>query len=93
MSGELPYKWNSGGRGNEGKESIMQMCCVIEATIFFFFFFCLFAFSRAAPKVCGGSQPRGLIRAVAAGLCQSHSNLGSEPPLQSTPQFMATLDP
>ena len=34
----------------------------------FFFFFCLFAFSRAAPMAYGGSQTRGLIRAVAAGL-------------------------
>ena len=35
-------------------------------------------FSRAAPAAYGGSQARGLIRAVAAGLHQSHSNLGSE---------------
>ena len=27
----------------------------------------------------------GLIRAVATGLCQSHSNAGSEPHLQPTP--------
>ena len=30
--------------------------------------FCLFAFSRAAPAAYGGSQARGLIGAVAAGL-------------------------
>ena len=42
------------------------------------FYFCLFAFSRAAPTAYGGSQARGLIRAVAASLCQSHSNVGSE---------------
>ena len=41
----------------------------------------------------GGSQARGLIRAVAAGLHQSHSNVGSEPHLQPAPQFMATPDP
>ena len=29
-----------------------------------FFFFCLFAFSRAIPAAYGGSQARGLIRAV-----------------------------
>ena len=40
----------------------------------------------------GGSQARGLIGAVAARLCQSHSNVGSEPRLQSTPQLVATLD-
>ena len=32
----------------------------------FFFFFCLF---RAAPVAYGGSQGRGLIGTVAAGLC------------------------
>ena len=40
----------------------------------------------------GGSQSRGLIGAVAAGLHQSHSNGGSEPRLQPTPQFRATPD-
>ena len=52
----------------------------------FFFFFCLFAFSRAAPAAYGGPQARGRIRAVATGLHQSHSNVGSEPPLRPTPQ-------
>ena len=41
----------------------------------------------------GGSQARGLIGAVAAGLRQSHSNEGSEPCLQPTPQLMAMQDP
>ena len=41
-----------------------------------FFFFCLF---RAAPTAYGGSQARGLIGAVAAGLRHSHSNTGSKP--------------
>jgi len=60
---------------------------------FFFFFFGLFAISWAAPAACGDSQARGLIGAVAAGLHQSHSNTGSEPRLQPTPQFTATPDP
>ena len=59
----------------------------------FFFFFCLFAFSRAAPAAYGGSQARGLIGAVAAGLRQSYSNTGSEPRLRPTPQLTATPDP
>uniref|UniRef100_A0A8D1U2S2 Carboxypeptidase n=1 Tax=Sus scrofa TaxID=9823 RepID=A0A8D1U2S2_PIG len=46
---------------------------------FFLFFF--FVFSRAAPSEYGGSQARGPIRAVAAGLRQSHSNARSEPSL------------
>ena len=59
----------------------------------FFLFVCLFAFSRAVPVAYGGSQARGLIGAVAIGLRQSHSNAGSEPHLQPTPQGMATPDP
>ena len=45
---------------------------------FFVFVFCLF---RAAPEAYGGSQARGLIRAVAAGLHHSHSNGRSKPSL------------
>ncbi len=56
-----------------------------------FFVFCFFlsfvvvaavvAISWAAPTAYGGSQARGLIGAVAAGLHHSHSNAGSEPRL------------
>ena len=53
---------------------------------------CVFAISWAAPAAYGGSQARGPIRAVAASLRQSHSNEGSEPRLQSTPQLTATPD-
>ena len=56
------------------------------------FFFCLFAISWAAPAAYGGSQARGQIAAIAAGLHQSHSSAGSEPHLRPTPQFTATLD-
>ena len=56
-------------------------------------FFCLFAFSGATPTAYGGSQARGRIGAVAAGLCQSHSNAGSESNLRPTPQLTETLDP
>ena len=56
-----------------------------------FFFFGLFAFSRAAPVAYGGSQARGLIGVVAA-KPTSHSNSGSEPHLQPTPQLTAMLD-
>ena len=57
---------------------------------FFFFFFCLFAISWATPTAYGGSQARGRIGAIATGLRQNHSNAGSEPHLQPTPQLMAT---
>ena len=57
--------------------------------VFLFSFF--FAISWAATSAYGGS--RGLIKALAAGLHQSHSNLGSKPHLRPTPQLTATLDP
>ena len=46
----------------------------------------------AAPMAYGSSQARSGIRAVASSLHHSHSNEGSEPHLQPTPQFTATLD-
>ena len=55
--------------------------CSQEATFsfsFFFSFFFVFCPFRAAPLAYGGSQARGLIGAVAAGLCQSHSNARSQ---------------
>ena len=66
----------------------------------FFFVFCLLSFvvdvvvaiSWAAPAAYGGSQARGPIGAIATGLRQSHSNAGSEPRLQPTPQLTATPD-
>ena len=48
---------------------------------------------RATPAVYGSSQARGQTGASAAGLHHSHSNVGSEPHLEPTPQFMAMLDP
>ena len=42
--------------------------------LFFFFFFSL----RATPTAYGSSQTRGQIRALAASLWCSHSNVGSE---------------
>jgi len=66
----------------------------VSAVSFLFFgFFCLFAISWAAPTAHGGFQARGRIGAVAASLHQSHSNTGSKPRLQPTPQLTATLDP
>ena len=64
-----------------------------EVSTDFIYLFCLFAFSGATPVAYGGSQAGGLIRAVAAGLRQSHSNAGSKLRLQPTPQLMATPDP
>ena len=57
--------------------------------LFFFLVFCLF---RATPTACGDSQARGPVGPVAAGLHHSHSNVGSKPRLQLTPQPTATPD-
>ena len=67
--------------------------CFVFCFLVFFFLFCLFAFSRAAPVAYGGFQAKGLIRAVAAGLRQSHSNARSKPHVQPIPQLTATPDP
>ena len=47
--------------------------------LFYLFFVLFFALSRAAPAAYGGSQAMGRIGAVAAGLRQSHSDMGFEP--------------
>ena len=65
----------------------------IYSELFFIpFFLSFFAFSRATPTAYGGSQARGLIGSIAAGLCQSHSKAGSEPSLQPTQQVTAMPD-
>ena len=43
----------------------------VRKTLYTFFFFLSFFFFRATPETYGGSQARGLIRAVAAGLQHS----------------------
>ena len=43
-----------------------------------FLVFLSFSLYRAASMAYGGSQARGLIRAVAADLCQNHSNARSK---------------
>ena len=46
-----------------------------------FYFIVYFLSFWATPVAYGGSQVRGRIRAIAAGLHNSHSNAGSEPGL------------
>ena len=60
---------------------------------FFIFLFFGGGLWRAAAMAYGGSQARGLIGAIAAGLHHSHSNAGSQPPLRPTPQLMAIANP
>ena len=72
-----------------------MFCFVLFCFVFGLFVFVVVvvvAISWAAPAAYGGSQARGRIGAAAASLHQSHSNAGSEPRLQPTPQLTATLD-
>jgi len=98
----LPFTWlltpldqisRSFSSNRESLSTLPHLLPSSPITVFHHLFFCLFVFSRAAPMAYGGSQARSLIRAVAAGLHQSHSNTGSEPHLQPTPQLTATRDP
>ena len=58
--------------------SFIQMTLNSPGCFFLFCFVCLFfVFFRATPAAHGGSQARGRIRAVAAGLHLSHSKAGS----------------
>ena len=70
----------------------MYIICIYIYALFQIFFFLSFVFCpfRATPMVYGGSQARGLIGAVSAGLHHSHRNARSEPRLQPTPQLTAT---
>ena len=55
--------------------------------------FCLFVLLFGAPPAAhGGFQAGGLIGATAAGPHHSHSDAGSEPRLQPTPQLIAMRD-
>ena len=56
--------------------TVHENCTIlISLSLSLSFFF--FVFSRAALLAYGGSQARGLIRAVAVSLHHSHSNSGS----------------
>ena len=81
---------------------VFQSWCLAGPRIDFFFFFLSFVFvvvvvvvaiSWAAPEAYGGSQARGRTGAIAASLCQSHSDAGSKPHLQPPPQLTATPCP
>ena len=68
---------------------IYLFVCLFICLFIYLLSFCLF---RAAPMAYGSSWARCQIIAVAAGLCQSHSNARSEMHLKPTPQRMAMLD-
>ena len=76
--------------GYMSRSVIVGSYCNSIFSFFWFLFFCLF---RATAVAYGGSQARGLIGAVAAGLLKSHSNAISKLRLQLTPQITARPDP
>ena len=57
---------------------------VVIVSLLLFLVLC-FRLFRATPKAYGGSQARGWIRAIAAGLCHSYNNARSEPCLWPIP--------
>ena len=61
---------------------------LLSLCLYIYIYIGLFAIFGATPMGYGGSQARDLIGAVATGVPQSHSNVGSEPHLQPTPQLM-----
>ena len=65
---------------------LLHLCIYKKAFLFFSLFF-------STPAAYGSSQARDAVGAAAASLHHSHSNAGSKPHLQFTPQLMATPDP
>ena len=66
---------------------------VLACAAFIHLFIYLFSLFRATLATYGGSQARSRIGAVAVALHHSHSNAGSEPRVQATPQLTGTPDP
>ena len=87
-----PVVASGGGVQREETQSSVALClfCMeISHNVNFLFL----SFFRVAPSAYGSSQARGQTGAVAVSLCHGHSNMGSEPHQQPTPQLMAMLDP
>ena len=72
--------------------NIVLYCVTIHYLYIHSFLFFFFLLSRATLETCGGSQARGQIGATTAGLRHSHSNTGSKPHLQPTPQLTTMPD-
>ena len=74
-------------------------CCTMTGTpvlyyyyYYYHYYYYYFAF-QGCTSAYGRSQARGRIGVAAASLHHSHSNAGSEPSLQLTPQLTAMLHP
>ena len=71
----------------------MQRSSLCPLFYFILFYLFIFVFSWTAPAAYGGSQPRGPIGAIDAGLRQSHSNAGSVCDLHHSSQQHRILNP
>ena len=98
LAWEIPYATDVALKSKTNKQK-KQRWWRFPISVWWFFWlkvkkiFFFLVFSRPAPVACGGSQARGLIGAIAAGLHQSHSNEESEQRLWTTPQLTAVPDP
>ena len=75
---------------SQGRARLLLLLFIYLFIYLFIFVFCPF---RSAPAAYGGSQTRGPVGAVAAGLHHSHSNARSKLRLRPIPQLTATHDP
>ena len=79
---QLATWWQINSIGSRGGSNLFSL--EVRGGLCFFFFFLLIV--KAAPVAYESSQARGQIRATAAGLHHSHSNVGSKPHLRPTQQ-------
>ena len=76
--GPHPWHMEVPRLGVELELQLLAYTTVTERPLLFYLFICLLSFFRAAPAAYGGSQARGLIGTVVAGLHQGHSNARSK---------------
>ena len=72
--------------------TVWGLCITFFLIFILFYYFLIFCLLRAAFVAYGGSQTRGWIGTVAAGLHHSHSNARFKLCLRPAPHLIATLD-
>ena len=71
----------------------MYVCIYLCMYVFLCMYVCMYVFLGSHLAAYGGSQAKGLIGSVAAGLHHSHSNARSELHLRPTPQLTTMPEP
>ena len=87
---ELSLEFWEGVQGWKSEFGVTSMHMLF---IYLFIYFVFLPFLGPLLRHMEVPRLRGPIGAIAAGLYQSHSNVGSEPHPQPTPQLTATPDP